>query len=80
MKKNKDLELLLSIVGKHLEKETPGLVEEFKVESGLAFLHSSITADEVIKHFLGTAPDRWRLFLAKKILESQWELQELIRC
>ena len=40
---DKDQELLLSIVTRHLEKVTPGLAEEFKVRSMSEFLTFNIT-------------------------------------
>ena len=40
---DKDQELLLSIVTRHLEKVTPGLAEEFKVRSMSVFLSFNIT-------------------------------------
>ena len=37
-----------------------------------------ITMEEVLRHYEKTAPDRRRLILARRIVESKWELEEIV--
>ena len=34
--------------------------------------------EEVLRHYEKTAPDRRRLILARRIVESKWELEEIV--
>ena len=34
--------------------------------------------EEIVRHYERTAPDRRRLILARRIVESKWELEEIV--
>ena len=34
--------------------------------------------EEILRHYEKTAPDRRRLILARRIVESKWELEEIV--